>query len=69
MSEPHDLDATFFLVARKFIGGNGMGQRTVLTLKEDRAWVPDAHPSKRRHRRGKNSLPGKVIDLTQGGGS
>lgn len=64
VSEPHDLDATFFLMARKFLGGNGVGQRTVLTLKEDRAWVLDAHPSKRRHRRGRNSLPGRVVDLS-----
>lgn len=68
-SEPHDLDATFFLMARRFIGGDGAGQRTMLTLKEDRAWVLDAHPSKRRHRRGKNNLPGKVVDLTRGGAS
>jgi prophage tail gpP-like protein len=69
VSEPHNLDATFFLMARRFLGGDGVGQRTELTLKEDRAWVLDAHPSKRRHRRGKNSLPGKIVDLTQGGGS
>lgn len=68
-SEPHDLDATFFLIARRFMGGEGVGQRTVLSLKEDRAWVLDAHPSKRRHRRGKNNLPGKIVDLTKGGAS
>jgi prophage tail gpP-like protein len=69
VSEPHGLDATFFLMARKFSGGNDVGQRTMLTLKEDRAWVLDAHPSKRRHRRGKNDLPGKIIDLSKGGAS
>lgn len=67
LSEPHGLDATFFLMGRRFIGGQGQGQRTILTLKEDRAWTVDAHPSKRRHRRGKNHLPGKVVDLTRAG--
>lgn len=66
VSEPLDLDGTYFLMGRRFVGGNGVGQMTVLTLKEDRAWVLDAHPSKRRHRRGKNSIPGKIVDLTTG---
>ena len=66
VSEPHGVQGTFFVMARRFLGGDGIGQVTVLTLKEDGAWVLDAHPSTRRHRKGKNSLPGSVIDLTRG---
>lgn len=65
-SEPHGLDGTYFVMARRFTGDKAVGQRTQLTLKEDGVWVLDAHPSNRRHRRGKNSLPGKIIDLTTG---
>lgn len=66
-SEPHNLDGVYFLMARRFTGDKSVGQRTQLTLKEDGVWVLDAHPSKRHHRRGKNSLPGKIVDLTTGG--
>lgn len=55
ISEPHGIDAVFFLMARKFQGGRGQGTTTTLTLKEDGVWVLDAHPHKRRHRRGKNN--------------
>lgn len=65
-SEPHGLDGVYFLMARRFTGDKSVGQRTQLTLKEDGVWVLDAHPSKRRHRKGKNSLPGKIVDLTTG---
>lgn len=65
-SEPHKLDGIYFVIARRFIGDKATGKRTQLTLKEDGVWVLDAHPSKRRHRRGKNSLPAKIIDLTTG---
>ncbi|MCE2691598.1 MAG: phage tail protein [Rubrivivax sp.] len=66
VSDPHQISGTFFLLGRTFMGGEGVGQVTQLTLKEDGAWVPQAHPSTRRHRRGKNSVPGGVIDLTRG---
>lgn len=62
-SEPHGIDGTYFLMARRFTGDKASGQRTQLTLKEDGVWTLDAHPSKRKHRRGKNSLPGKVLDV------
>jgi prophage tail gpP-like protein len=65
-SEPHQLDGIYFVMARRFTGNKSVGQRTQLTLKEDGMWVLDAHPSRRRHRRGKNSLPGQVSDLTKG---
>ncbi|ARU30905.1 phage tail protein [Sulfuriferula sp. AH1] len=63
-SEPHGIDGVFFLMARKFRGGRASGSRTELTLKEDGVWVLDAHPHKGKHRRGKNSAPGQIIDLT-----
>lgn len=65
-SEPHGLDGVYFLMARRFTGDKVSGQRTRLTLKEDGVWVPQPHPSRRRHRRGQNSLPGKIVDLTTG---
>jgi len=63
ISEPHDLDAIFFLMARKFTRNRNDGTRTALTLKEDGVWVLDAHPHKNKHQRGRNSLPGKIIDV------
>lgn len=68
-SEPHKIDGVYFLMARRFTRDKANGQRTTLTLKEDGVWVLDAHPSRRRHRRGKNDMPGKIIDLTSGGAS
>lgn len=68
-SEPHKIDGVYFLMARRFTCDKANGQRTTLTLKEDGVWVLDAHPSRRRHRRGKNDMPGKIIDLTGGGAS
>jgi prophage tail gpP-like protein len=57
VSEPHAIDGSYFLMARKFAGGRNEGRVTHLVLKEDRVWLPTAHPHKRRHRRGrKNTL-------------
>lgn len=63
VSEPHDLDAVYFLMARKFTRNRHDGTRTALTLKEDGVWALDAHPHN-RHRRGKDRLPGKIIDVS-----
>lgn len=63
ISEPHNIDAIFFLMARKFTISRSDGTRTALTLKEDGVWVPDAHPHKIKHRRGKNSLPGQIVNI------
>ena len=46
LSEPDGLDAVYFLMARTFMGGRGQPTETVLTLKEDGAWVLDADPPK-----------------------
>lgn len=64
ISEPHGIDAVFFLMARKFTGGRDRPSRTILTLKEDGIWQLEAHPHTRKHRRGKNSTPGKIIDVS-----
>lgn len=66
ISERHKIDATFFLMARKFTGGRDQGKRTVLTLKEDRAWLLDAHPHKKTHRLGKDSAPLQILDVSKG---
>lgn len=54
IDETRGLDATCFLIARRFTGGRQSPPVTVLTLKEDGVWIVAAHPHKRRHRRGKN---------------
>lgn len=64
ISEPHGIDAVFFMMARKFV----KGPRSELTLKEDRAWLLDAHPHKNKHRRGKNDAPGQIVDASAGAG-
>ncbi|MFZ4216686.1 phage baseplate assembly protein [Enterobacter ludwigii] len=51
VSEPHGLDAIFFLMKRNFTGGSlGAGEKTTLTLKEDGVWIPDAYPKRKRHK-------------------
>ena len=62
ISEPHGVDGVYFLMARKFIGGRNQSAQTQLTLKEDRTWVIDAHPHKKKHRLGKNAAPLQVLD-------
>jgi len=57
LSQPHGIEGVYFLMGRRFIRSRQEGTITELTLKEDGAWVLDAHPHKRRHRRGKNGLP------------
>lgn len=62
VSSRHGLDQVLFCTARKFSGGAGQPSQTRLTLKEDGVWIPDAHPHKRKHRRGKNGS-GETLDL------
>ncbi|MDF0377701.1 phage baseplate assembly protein [Methylophilus sp. YYY-1] len=63
VSEPHGIDGVFFLMSRRFTGSRQDGQRTELMLKEDGIWALDAHPHKRKHRRGKNDSPGEILDV------
>jgi prophage tail gpP-like protein len=64
VSDVLKLDGVYFLMARKFIRSRHEGTVTDLTLKEDGVWVIEAHPHKRKHRKGKNSLPGKIVDAS-----
>ena len=66
ISEPHNVDAVFFLIGRRFSKGRMGGSTTTLTLKEDGVWTLDAHAHKRKHRRGKNKGPEDIIDVGQG---
>lgn len=66
VSEPHGIDGVYFLMARRFSGGRDRPTVTTLTLREDGAWVLDAHPSKRRHRRGKNAPSEGAIVTPEG---
>lgn len=65
-SDALGIDGVFFLTGRRLTSSKTQGRSSTLTLKEDGVWVLDAHPSRRKHRRGKNSLPGKIVDLTTG---
>ncbi len=64
LSEPHGIDAVFFLMARKFSSGRGQGPTTTLTLKEDGVWVLDAHPHKRAKKRAKGrTKQGEILEI------
>lgn len=65
-SDPHGLNGIYFVMQRRFTCDKQRGQLTHLSLREDDVWALFAHPSKRKHRRGKNSLPGAIINATQG---
>lgn len=50
--EPFDTHAVFFLMARRFyVSRGGGGKYTLLTLKEDKAWVPEARKPKKAHKK------------------
>ena len=59
LSEPDGLDAVYFLMARTFRGGRGQPTETVLTLKEDGAWVLDAEPPKQKTVTAKSGTTGR----------
>jgi len=63
VSEPHGIDAPMFLMARRFRLSRSGGLTTELTLKEDGVWAIEAHPHRRKHRRGKNSQPGEIVNV------
>ena len=65
-SEPHGIDAVLFVMGRRFSGGRGQARQTTLTLKEDGAWVLDAHPHKNRHRVGRNYAAAQIVDASYG---
>jgi prophage tail gpP-like protein len=52
-SEPHGIDDVYFLMGREFSGGRPDNTVTMLRLKEDGIWIPDAYPKKRKARKRK----------------
>lgn len=60
VSEPHGLDATYYLMKRTFLGGRDRGTITELTLKEDGVWLPDLAASSTKN---KGSKTLRVVDL------
>lgn len=64
-SEPHAIKGIFFLIGRRFTKSRPNGTKTELRLKLDKLWTLDAHPHKRRHRKGKNDIgAGAIIDAS-----
>lgn len=59
ISEPHRLDAVYFLMARQFEGGKKAPTVTHLELREDEMWIVEAHGHKRK-RRGKNGIEADI---------
>lgn len=67
ISEPHDINAVFFLMGREFSGGRPSATTTTLRLKEDGVWIPDAYPKKRKARKGKRQKPELgIVDVGPG---
>ena len=62
VSEPHGLDAVYFLMGRTFLGGRDKGSVTELTLKEDGVWLPELAKTGGKGK-GKAANVGKVVDL------
>ncbi|HCI5928827.1 TPA: phage tail protein [Klebsiella pneumoniae] len=68
ISEPHGIDAVYFLMGREFTGGRPGGAVTTLRLKEDGIWIPDAWPKKKKARKGrkKKKLETGIVDVEPG---
>lgn len=64
VSEPHGIDAVFFLMGREFSAGRD-GPTTRLRFKEDGVWIPDAFPreKKRRHHRGRKKKEVAIVKV------
>lgn len=62
---PIGLVGTYFLMGRTFALSRSEGTVTRLSLREDKVWILEAHPHKRKHRKGKNYSP-DVTDETGG---
>ncbi len=64
-SEPHGLDGTYFLMARTLRLTRGEGAITELRLREDKMWVLDGNPTKKR--KGKKANPDAAfIEMIKG---
>lgn len=68
ISEPHEIDAVFFMMGREFSGGRTSATQSTLRLKEDGIWIPDAYPKKRkaRHAKKKQSKELGIVDVGPG---
>lgn len=68
ISEPHGIDAIYFLMGREFTGGRPGGAVTTLRLKEDGVWIPDAWSKKKKARKGrkKKKQETAIIDVEPG---
>ncbi len=62
---PLGVNGTYFLMGRTFALSRSGGTTTRLSLREDKVWILEAHPHKRKHRKGKNYAP-DVGDETGG---
>lgn len=64
-SEPHGLDATYFLMSRTLRLTRSEGAITELRLREDKMWVLDSNPAKKR--KGKKANPDAAfIEMVKG---
>ncbi|EOG2203036.1 phage baseplate assembly protein [Klebsiella pneumoniae] len=68
ISEPHGIDAIYFLMGREFTGGRPGGAVTTLRLKEDGIWIPDAWPKKKKARKGRKKKKQElgIVDVEPG---
>lgn len=68
ISEPHGIDAIYFLMGREFTGGRPGGALTTLRLKEDGVWIPDAWPKKKKARKGRKKKKQElgIVDVEPG---
>lgn len=64
ISEPHEIDAVFFLMSREFNLSRSGGTTTTLRLKEDGVWIPDAFPKKKKKRNAKKKKADvRIVDV------
>lgn len=63
ISEPHGIDAIYFLMGREFAGGRPGGTLTTLRLKEDGVWIPDAWPKKKKGRKKRQKAELGIVDV------
>ena len=66
ISEPHGIDAVYFLMGREFTGGRPGGTVTTLRLKEDGVWIPDAWPKKKKGRKKRQKQELGIVDVGPG---
>lgn len=50
LSEPHGINASFFLMGRKLLKSKQQGATTQLRLKQDKLWIPDGYPETTAHK-------------------